>query len=339
MGANLQRVLAEAGHEVTVTSRSVHVSHNSSISFVRGNAKDPVFLSGLLGEGWDCVIDFMVWSTAEFSERFDSLLRATSQYVFLSSYRVYSDSPVITEDSPRLLDVVHDLEYLVTDEYALSKARCENLLFSSGVRNWTIVRPAITYDGSGRFQLGVLEAAEWLPRALRGIPVPFPREMLSKQTTMTWGGDVARMIAALVGNPAAYGEAFTVSTSEHTSWDEVATIYKRIVGLTLAPCGLDDFIQARGGEYQIRYDRMFDRVTDNSKILIAAGLSQSELATMEAGLVQQLGSYLESVPTFEFMPGFNAKLDRLAGGAPSLGWACRSGLIDTCKYLVRRFGC
>lgn len=101
------------------------------ISFAVGNAHDQVFLDCLLDSKWDAIVDFMVWSTAEFSERYKKLLSAAEQYVFTSSYRVYADSSVITEESPRLLDAVDDDEYLATDEYALSKARCENLLWLS----------------------------------------------------------------------------------------------------------------------------------------------------------------------------------------------------------------
>lgn len=94
--------------------------------------------------------------------------------MFTLSYRAYADSPVITEDFPRLLDVIDDSEYLATGEYALAKARCEDMLFDSCKANWTIVRPAITYDGSGRFQLTLHEMDAWLWRVLRGIPVPVP---------------------------------------------------------------------------------------------------------------------------------------------------------------------
>ena len=71
----------------------------------------------------------MIWSTSDFDKCYEALLAATDQYIYMSSYRVYADSPLITEDSPRLLDVSDDPEYLATDEYALAKARCENLLF------------------------------------------------------------------------------------------------------------------------------------------------------------------------------------------------------------------
>lgn len=338
MGVHVTRLLAEAGDEVVVTSRAARAS-GGGVAYVRGDARDRAFLDGLLAERWGAVIDFMVWSTGEFRGRVGALLASTDQYVFLSSYRVYADAPVITEDSPRLLDACDDDEYLATDEYALAKARCEDLLAASGRRNWTVVRPAVTYDGTGRFQLGVHEAEVWLWRALRGIPVPLPGEMLSKQATMTWGGDVARMIAGLVGNPLAVGEAFTVSTSEHRSWREVAEAYRSVVpSLEVRPCGLAEFERERGGVYQIRYDRMFDRVVDNSKVLAVTGIERGSLRALGDGLTSELRRFLAegSGPSFGGAGG-NARMDRLVGGTPSLWPIARdAGPVAAAKYLVRR---
>lgn len=340
MGVHVTGLLAAAGHEVVVTSRRGR-EPREGVEYVRGDAKDPAFLRGLLARGWGAVVDFMVWSTAEFSERRDDLLAATDQYVFLSSYRVYADSPVITESSPRLLDSCGDAAYLATDEYALAKARCEDALAASGRLNWTVVRPAVTYDGSaGRFQLGTHEAGVWLWRALRGIPVPLPAGMLGRQATMTWGGDVARMIAALVGNPRALGEAFTASTSEHLPWSGVAEAYRGAVpGLEVTPCGLDEFVRAGVNPYQVRYDRMFDRVVDNSKVLDVTGIPADSLTPVREGLAGELERYLARGESPRFCGVFaHARMDRLVGGLPSLRSVAReTGVPGVGKYFVRRF--
>lgn len=337
MGIHVTKLLSGVGHRVFVTSRKERSSFEN-VEYLKGDAKDSTFLGKLLDQSWDAIIDFMIWSTEEFSANCQMFLASTKQYVFLSSYRVYADSSVITEESPRLLDVCDDKEYLATDEYALAKARCEDILVSSGLKNWTIVRPAITYDGSGRFQLGVHEANLWLWRALHGLSVPFPDTMLEKQATMTWGGDVARMIARLVGNSKAIAEIFTVSTSEHKSWTEIAEIYKKVVpSLEIASCKLDKFQRERGGKYQIRYDRMFDRVVDNSKVLAAVALNQADLILLEDGLVSELESYLKNGSNILGAPGANARMDRLIGGCPSLFPLLKEqGVLAAVKYLVRR---
>lgn len=339
MGVHVSQLLAESGHNVFVTSRRARVSDIPGISYVEGNAKEIGFLDELLTGHWDAIIDFMIWSTDEFKVRVAKFLNATDQYVFTSSYRVYADSPVITEESPRLLDVVGNPEYLATDEYALAKARCENMLFDSGKSNWTIVRPAITYDGTGRFQLTVHEADTWLWRALRGIPVPIPQVMLTKQATMSWGGDVARMITLLIGNPKARGEAFTVSTAEHVTWEQITGIYRIIVPtLDVRDCDMAGFERAQGAVWQIRYDRMYNRVVDNTKVLNATGLRQSQLVALHDGLTSQLQQYLDSggQPHLNGI-GRQARFDRLVGGVPTLKYAADESLTTLTKYLVRRY--
>lgn len=339
MGVHVTRLLADAGHTVVVTSRRDHASGISGVSYVKGDAKTSDFLESLLSQYWDAIVDFMVWSTDEFRARVESFLNVTGQYVFTSSYRVYADSPVITEDSPRLLDVIDNPEYLATDEYALAKARCEDMLFDSGRTNWTIVRPAITYDGSGRFQLTVHEMDAWLWRALRGIPVPVPSVMLTKQATMTWGGDVARMIALLIGNPRALGEAFTVSTSEHMPWSEIVKVYRNVVSsLEVCDCDMAQFERVHGAIWQVRYDRMYNRIIDNAKVLDVIGLQQNQLTSISDGLISQLSKYLNSgrLPVMSGV-GRQARFDRLVGGTPTIRYAIADGLISLMKYLVRRY--
>ena len=338
IGAHCCRELVAAGHKVVCTTRRER-GGGGALTYVVGDAKQPAFLSALLSERWDAIVDFMFWTTDEFSRLYRTLLGATEQYVFTSSYRVYADSPVITEDSPRLLDTVEDSAYLATDEYALCKARCEDLLAACGTDNWTVVRPAITYDGAnGRLQLGAHEAYAWLWRAQQGLTVPMPVEMLDVQATMSYGGDVARMIALLVGNSAAIGEFFTVSGSDHVSWGEAMDAYRSVYPFEVDECGLDKFIATRGGEYQVRYDRMFNRVVDNSKVLKATGINPDSLSTMRDGLSRELRVFLESGKELLARPAEEGRLDRLCGGMPALrGGVKEFGPVGTAKYLVRRW--
>ena len=337
MGGSLSRELVKLGHEVTVSSRRPHEAVEG-IDFLLGNALENDFLQEVLSHKWDAIVDFMVRPTEEFRQVVPMFLSATDQYVFVSSYRVFADSPVLTEDSARLLDVVNDLDYLATDEYALAKARCEDALAMAG-DNWTIVRPAVTYDGSvKRLQLGPMETSLWLWRALKGVPVPVPAGMLTKQATMTYGGDVARMIALLIGNPLAIGERFIVSTSDHMSWRDVANVYESVLPFSLIECDLDAYCRALGTQYQVRYDRMFDRVIDNSKVLKVTGLTDENLTPMRVGLARELGICLEAGDvSLAFGAGACGRLDRLTGGIGSMGEIARQfGPIGVAKYLFRR---
>jgi len=88
IGRQMVAELAAAGHEIHVTTRRMR-KPGGSVRYLQGNARDPAFLVALLKERWDAIIDFMVYETVEFSERVDTLLAATDQYVFISSARVF----------------------------------------------------------------------------------------------------------------------------------------------------------------------------------------------------------------------------------------------------------
>lgn len=312
MGVYLREILAEDGHSVVVTSRSGR-DPIPNIEFRVGDAKKIDFVESLLNEiKPDAVVDFMIYSTDEFAARRDILLSGTKHYLFLSSYRVFNDDKVITERSPRLLDSSSDAAYLKTDEYGLCKARSENLLRESNYQNWTIIRPGITYSKM-RFQLGCLEANTLCFRSLQGLPVVMPREMRLKQTTLTWGKDVALMIARLILNPKAYREDFNCASSEHCSWGEVCDLYKELLGTDVRDCSVEDYIKIIGNRAQVCYDRLFDRALDNSKVLSVTGLRQDDFMPLRKGLTRELKAFVAS-PVYQY-PNvvINARMDKVLG--------------------------
>ena len=226
MGTPLVQLLAEQGHDVYVTSRKSREYNRENIHCIVGNAHEMTFMSVTLKEHYDVLIDFMSYSLSELQERLDLILDSVGQYIFISSCRVYAESKTpITEETPRLLDVCEDKEFLATEEYALAKAREENLIFASEHKNWTIVRPTVTYN-SHRLQLGCYELDEWLGRALRGKPVVFYDDLADKLTSMTYGDDVAKGISYLIGNPNALGEVVNIASPESKTWGEILNIYK-----------------------------------------------------------------------------------------------------------------
>jgi nucleoside-diphosphate-sugar epimerase len=300
MGAYLVPELESLGYQVDVVSLDKVESSNPDIIYIQANAKDDLYLCKLLENKYDAIVDFMFYSTKEFANRFEMLLDNTDHYIFLSSYRVYADSATpIKETSPRLLDVSYDKEYLSTEDYSLTKAREEDILTSSRFTNWTIVRPAITYSKS-RLQLIVLEANTFIYRAMNHLPVVLPEEAMSVQATMTWGGDVARLISRLVLNPVAFQEAYTLATSEHHAWEEIANYYKELIGLDYVTVDTETFLGfyepsvKHTARYQLLYDRCFNRVVDNSKVLQATGLKQSDFTSLKSGLANELAAHTKN---------------------------------------------
>ena len=276
MGKPLVQLLKKSGHEVYVTSRR-DLPSDGNLHYLQGNAKGNVFLESILQRDYDAIVDFMVYGSRELENRLPALLAHTKQYIFFSSSRVYaaSDEP-ITESSPRLLDVCKDLTYQQTDEYALAKAREENLLVNSNKRNWTIIRPYITYNNQ-RLQLGVYEKENWLYRALQGRTIVFPADIAEKKTVLTYGPDVAAVVANLIGNEKALGQAFHIVNSETATWGEILDFYLNMieqkvgrrpkVKLVDNSLGLENV----WNPWQIRYDRLYNRLFDSRKVNYACG--------------------------------------------------------------------
>lgn len=298
IGNDLAKKLEGTNNRVYITSRTKRTQHKN-IEYIEGNAHDIVFLTELLsGRFYDAIVDFMAYKTEEFKDRADILLNGTNQYFFLSSSRVYaeSESP-ICEDSLRLLDTCDDEEYLETDEYALAKARQEDILQKSSKKNWTIIRPYKTYSDY-RLQFGFYEKENWLYRAMLGKKVVFPKDMAERETTLTYGADVASGIIELLGNANALGEIFHITTSQNIKWKEVFAIYSEtLFELTGVKSSLelvdnDDIFYSVWNKYQIKYDCMYDRVFDNAKIQVITG-SKINYLDVKEGLKQSLGEFIQ----------------------------------------------
>lgn len=271
MGKPLVKIISQ-NNDVFVTTRQSIESSQQRITYLKGNAKDMSFLIPILqSELWDAIVDFMVWGT-EFTRVLPKLLDNTKQYVFISSARVYAQTnDLITEKTPRLLDVSDDKVFLSTNEYALAKAREEDLLFESGHNNFTIIRPTITYNNY-RLQLGVLEKENWLYRVLHGRSIVFSNDIADKVTTMTYGEDVALGISSIIGKETALSEVFNVTSPISLRWSEVLEVYLDVLekhfGKRPKVVMTKKSIKLKFPAliYQVIYCRYFNRSFDNSKI-------------------------------------------------------------------------
>ncbi len=304
MGTYVVPALIKRGYRVEVVSLDERASDHPSLTYIQANGSDNAYMQELLRNQYDAIIDFLMYGTEAFRARCRMMLENTGHYLFLSSYRVYAGESPITEESPRLLDVSDDQRYLATDDYSLYKAREEDILRGSGFHNYTILRPSIIFS-QRRFQLVTLEAQLNVERALRGKPVILPEAARNVQATMTWAGDVAKMFARIVFNPKTFGEAYTIATAEHQTWETVAKYYHDIIGTEVIWVDTPTFIRALTGHYgddhskhaewQLCYDRLFDRVVDNRKVLEATGLTQADLTPVKDALRRELTALPEGV--------------------------------------------
>ena len=288
MGIYLCPQLALSGYEVdaiTVETRKPC----KDVNYIVCDGLNDGAISAVLKRGYDAVIDFM-WYTADiFSARMDMLLSSCKHYFVASSYRVYADSmgAPLTEQSPRLYEVLTDPKFFETANYAREKSLIENMLRASSYKNWTVLRPTIVYS-IDNYPLVCYNRKTVLTRAKQGKKLILPREAMDKSTTMIWAGDVARMITGLLFNEKAMREIYTVGTKETLTWGELYEFYSEKIGLQAEFIPTDEFLEKvftdKINHWLITTDRLYDRAVDNSKILRDSGLSDADLISVRDGL-------------------------------------------------------
>ncbi|MBR5869178.1 MAG: hypothetical protein IKZ21_07000 [Clostridia bacterium] len=299
MGRYLVPELAGLGYHVTAVSLDGGTPAGELVTPVKGNCKDKEFLMSLLAQGFDGVVDFMIYADHDFPDYYKLFLENTGHYIFLSSCRVYDDKEhPVRETSPRLLDSSEDAALRASNDYSIHKAHSENLLVASPYRNWTVVRPATTFS-TLRFQLVTLEARDNVGRALRGKKVVLPKEARDVPATLCWGGNVAKLIARILFKEEAKREFYNVCSSEYQTWGAIADYYKELVGLEAVWVDKEDYLAILDPEvktstrWQLEYARLFRRITDNSKVLALTGVKQEELISMYDGLKLEVGNIPE----------------------------------------------
>ncbi|MBQ7386551.1 MAG: NAD-dependent epimerase/dehydratase family protein [Clostridia bacterium] len=295
MGRYLVPELIKLGYAVTGVGTEESAPWDNA-KYVKGNAFDKEFLGELLSEKFDGIVNFMDYGRYDFSDYYKLFLDNTEHYIFLSSCRVYDDKEQpIKETSPRLWDTSEDEVLKASHDYCIYKAQNEDLLAASEYNNWTVVRPATTFS-TMRLQLVTLEFKNSVARALKGKKVVLPVQAKDKPATLSWGGDVAKMIALILFKDEAKRETYNVCSAEHRTWGEIADYYKELVGLEAVWVDKEDFLAIKdpeisnGTRWQLEYARLFRRITDNSKVLALTGMKQEELMPMFEGLKLEISN-------------------------------------------------
>lgn len=286
-------------YKVLVTSRKRHSSFKNII-YVQGNAKSTEFLTELVNDTYDCIVDFMLYTCQEFEDRLKMLLDSTHQYIFVSSSRVFSNhDKVINENSPKHIDVEKNIDYLNSNEYSLIKAKQEESLKKSGYSNWVVIRPYKTYYYN-RFQLGAYEKEQWLSRALNGKKIVIYSDYFNKLTSLTYAGDTAKILLKIIGNYQCNSNYYNIANPNSITWQEVYNIYKewfkkfknikfKIVIREKQDKIIESYFK---NKYRISKDVVYNRVFDDKKIKeLIPGF---EWTSPEIGLTTSLNEFYKN---------------------------------------------
>ena len=342
IGRELVDIMSKKNADIYVTTRK-NLKSSSNIKYIRGNAHNIKLLEKIIKEySFDSIIDFMVYDYKEFKNKIEFFLNNTKQYVFLSSARVYSDKDeFINEKTERLLDVCDDKQYLKTHEYALEKAREENLLLNNKKKNWTIIRPYITYN-SNRLLLGSYGKEQWLYGLLKGREVVIQKKLLNKKTTLTYGKDVAKYISYLILNEKSYGEIFQIANNNsNTTWQDIIDIYKtelkkKNINMKVKIIEDEKFDKFWPSYYVLKYDRYNNRVFNSNKL--EQVLNKEILYTpIEDGIKECLSNFFDNVDKnkIELESTYTALADRITKSHTKLKEF--SLMKEKIKYILARY--
>ncbi|WP_167050697.1 SDR family oxidoreductase [Salinibacterium sp. ZJ77] len=227
ISASVSRLALERGFEVTLLNRGVSSTRPpiEGAESIVGDAGDAASVRSAVGDReFDIVANFRSFVPAQVEADVELFGGRTGQYLYISSASAYQ-KPIaqlpIVESTPLRNPFW---------QYSRDKIASEDVLvraYRDTGFPMTIVRPSHTYDAS----LIPLEGG-WttLQRMLDGRPIVVHGDGTS-WWTLTHARDFARAFVGLFGNPHAIGSPVHITGDESLTWDEIARLLGRALGV------------------------------------------------------------------------------------------------------------
>jgi nucleoside-diphosphate-sugar epimerase len=263
LSADCAALLARRGHEVLVVTRGRTPAPAGTRAIVADRADARALGDALRAAAPDAVVDFLAYQPSDLEPVAAALGGRLRQYVFISSTTVYAKPhPVpLVETSP-----VGN----AWSEYARRKEACEAWLAAHARElPFTIVRPSHTFS------------ERWIPNVVASGGYTFARRLLEGRPvfvagdgqtpwTLTTARDFAAGLAGLVGNEAALGETYHITSDAALTWIRIIEETARAVGAR-APvveripldfiCRVEPPLEAK-----LRGDKANTAIFDNAKV-------------------------------------------------------------------------
>ncbi|MBD7956365.1 SDR family oxidoreductase [Microbacterium sp. Sa4CUA7] len=210
------RAAVAAGHDVTVLTRGTRDRDlPAQVRRVTGDVRDAESIRAAIGdERFDVVADFLSYVPEHVATVLSAVEGRIAQYIYISSASAY-------EKPPRYLPVTESTPLRNPFwKYSRDKIACEQLLVDahrSRSLPVTIVRPSHTYDET---KIPTIGGWTDIARLRAGKPVVIHGDGTSLWT-ITHADDFAVAFTGLLGNPAAVGDAFTITGTHAPSWNQI----------------------------------------------------------------------------------------------------------------------
>lgn len=227
ISSSVSRLAVERGFEVTLLNRGRSRTRDpiEGAEVILGDADDAASVAAAVGgRDFDVVANFRAFRPEQVAADVDLFRDRAGQYLFISSASAYQ-KPIaqlpIVEATPLRNPFW---------QYSRDKIACEEVLVGAYRESgfpMTIVRPSHTYDPT----LIPLEGG-WttLQRMLDGKPVVVHGDGTS-WWHLTHARDFARAFVGLFGNPHALGSPVHITGDEVLTWDDIARLLGRALGV------------------------------------------------------------------------------------------------------------
>jgi nucleoside-diphosphate-sugar epimerase len=254
-----------AGHAVTVLNRGKSsVLLPKGVETIAGDMTGDPY--GNLGDRrFDVVAQFRLFTPEQMRRDIDAFSGRTGQYVFISSASVYQ-KPV--RDCPMTERTPQENPFW---EYSRQKTACEDLLRGQDALLFTIVRPSHTVRTMLPIEVG--DADNAVRRMIGGKPVIITGDG-SSLWTLTRSVDVARALTRLLGNGAALGEDFHITTDRGFSWNQIHEAIAHGFGVEAIHAHVPTDVLVsyeKAWEGPLLGDKSWSALFDNSKVKSVVG--------------------------------------------------------------------
>lgn len=222
------RVAIEHGIEVWHLNRgSTTAEPPPGVHTITADIRDGSAAREAIGTAeFDCVVDWIGFVTQHIQTDIGLFAGRTGQFIFISSASVYHKPPSdyrITESTPA---------YNPYWGYSQNKIACEQMLWTEYSTHGfpvTVVRPSHTYS-DGWFPSSFGSPDYTVPARIEaGKPIVVHGDG-SSLWTITHSDDFAHGFVGLLGNPAAIGETFHITSDEALTWDQIHHTIGRALG-------------------------------------------------------------------------------------------------------------
>ncbi|MBE7384492.1 MAG: NAD-dependent epimerase/dehydratase family protein [Leptolyngbya sp. SIO1E4] len=208
IGVSLTRLLVGQGHEVVLFNRGSKPAPVAGVTQIHGDRKDTATLKEkLAGTSFDAIFDNNGRELSDTQPLVELFNGKVKHFVYVSSAGVY----LKTDEMPHIEGDAVD-----SKSRHKGKFETENYLISEGVP-FTSVRPVYIYGPQNYNDL----EAWFFDRIVRDHPIPIPGNGMAL-TQLGHIEDLARAMAAVLGNEAAIGQIYNISGEKAVSFDGLA---------------------------------------------------------------------------------------------------------------------